>query len=227
MTMIYRRMPLLSQPSGGFAYALHHEGSNFIQVGVGYESPNGLQLTHVATDNIHQFHIIQLANAISADGAQSGFVTGKLAAFFDDAEFVALQPAQLKRFAGLLREVYGEAWGHDLDFQPQFVDLEDGERFVWLMYGSDIDKIRLGIGFTDEAEQRHLGDHSYAIGCPHAASYAIEQFVGVSSLYYAKPPGWLTRDTMVNGPDSRAVGIAFLKLADQVWPGKVALPKTG
>lgn len=220
MTMIYRRLPLLSQPSGGFAYVLAFEGANFVQIGLGYESTNGLQVTHVKSCNLHHTTVEDFAKLCEADGANSGLYAGKLAPYFADAEIVTLNPSQMKDIAGFAREVRKLAFGHPLDFEPFFVDLCNG-RFVWMMYGSDIDKVRLGIGFIDEFGDRHIGEHSYAIDMRFAAEFAAQAYLGQTTIFYTKPPGWRDRDARVAGLEAKEMAIGFLKLADQAWPGEV------
>lgn len=220
--MIYRRLPLLSQPSGGFAYVLAFEDQNFIQVGLGHESPNGLQLVHVATFNMHHMEARAVADAVeaSAGAGETGLIAGKLSGYFGDAELVTLQAGQMRRIAQMIREVHGQLWDHPKDFELQACDFDNG-RFVWLMYGSDIDKIRLGIGFIDEMGDRHIGQHSYAIGKDWAAAFVVSQHQGVKLNWYAKPPGWRDRRWWTAGDEARHIAVAFLRLADQVWPGEV------
>lgn len=221
--MIYRRLPLLSLPSGGFGYALAYEDQNFIQVGLGFESPNGLQLTHVATFNMHHLEAHAIADMIeqSAEAGETGLIAGKLSPYFADAEVVQLNPGQMRRMAQMIREVHNEVWDHPKDFELQVCDFENG-RFVWLMYGSDIDKVRLGVGFIDEFGDRHIAGHSYAIGKDFAGAFAVSQWRGERLMWYAKPPGWQGRRAFTDETEARHIAVAFLKLADQVWPGEVA-----
>lgn len=222
---IVERMPIDSTPTGGFAYVLYFEAGNCLFLGMGHESRNGLQLAHVPGPQVHAVYCHEVADNIEANGIL--LPTARLAAFFEEQEQFpiganGLNPQQAKWFADLIRKVHDRIWGHPLDWEPTFVDFADG-RFVWVAYGEDVGKIRVGIGFFNDSQERILGDACYMIPLHYVAEFVTEAFMRPVGMYYfAKPPRWPAGwDTTTDDVQTRRVMREVLKLADKVWPGEV------
>jgi hypothetical protein len=221
VALIYRRVPLETHPKGGFLFALHFADSNCVQYGLGYESANGLQRRHVATEEVHQYHVHETADLIE-NSAEVGvsFKRGPL-----DEMFPAnIPPDAIRALAQAMREVHDEAWGHPLSWEPIEVSLNDG-RFIWLAYDSDADRVRLGIGYYDEQNEGVYADNSYMFSPLSVADWACQMFSGDAFFCYVKPPRWnsFNFDSYVCGDAARRVAIELIRLADAVWPGRVSI----
>lgn len=216
--MLYRRISIPSQPAGGFIYALAFEGANYIQIGVGYESVNGLQLTHVRTEDLHHSWAVEFFDT-NAEAGKTALPTGKLAPYFDGSPTVSLDEATFLRLRSEVAAIRNEQWGHPLDWEPVYVELKDG-RFIWVAYGHDIDKLRVGIGFHDEAGDRNIGDHAYALGPAAAKEFACLWFSDPCTplLFVGRPPRWPAHlAPWVQGEHKRQLAVAVVLLGDMVW----------
>lgn len=247
--MIYRRVPIVSSPSGGFLFALVVEGTNALQVGVGHESASGLNISHITTLNLKPAFAYEYADQIEAGGIE--LKTARLAPLFNDNEtlLVVSAPRQFvngalipdapedhddlsdeqrdyrtanKRLAQAMREVHDEAWGNPRDWDVEVIPLDKG-RCGWIAYDSVIDKIRIGIGFYAEDGTHVLGDQSFSVGQRLAGDFAADCYTNVTPLlFFSKPPRWPEGMSHIVGhANKQKIAIAFLKLADEVWRGKV------
>lgn len=224
--MLYRRVPLKTFPQGGFAYALVHEGSNYIEIGLGHESVNGLQLTHVPGEKLHHSWAVSRLDEARKAG-YNGLPVGRLREHFGvtEGDLYAMSDPAFDVLAGHVKELRDEVWGHPLDWNPVRLDLCDG-RFVWLMYGSEVDKIRIGLGFYDERNEPVMGEAAYAIPKSYAAEFACEKFLSKGiTPFFATPINWPRQmDRFVSGDDNAAMAVLLIRMADEVWPGQVNAP---
>lgn len=249
---VYRRISITSRPSGGFIYVLHIPDTNYVEFGLGWESKNRLQRKHVATDNIHQLSVHEVATKIQREGIN--LKLGSLAQILTgdpDAQEYFLAPKEpdvededsgknsddiisFSTFPGhhdsgglakAVREVHDDAWGNPLAWEPQIVSLGDG-RVVWVMYDDDSGKIRLGIGMIDAANEPVLGDNSYILPKDFIAEFVSRIWTGKVIFFFSVPPRWpFEFDRAVDNPTNlRQIAATILKLADEVWPGEIDAP---
>lgn len=215
----YRRFPLKSSPTGGFAYALSFEGANHIQIGLGFQSRNGLQLTHVKTMDLHHtWAVSALETSFAHD--RCGLLTGKLAEFFEDQPAVLLDKSQQEAMIKAVTEVRDEGFGHPLDYEPFEQDIGGG-RIIWVAYGSEIDKLRIGLAYRDETGKVHYGEHGYAVGRRQVAEFVRELWTQHGAmLFVGRPLSWPHGlDPFVKGEERRALAVQIVRAADAVWPG--------
>ncbi|UTC29913.1 hypothetical protein BAJUN_03070 [Bajunvirus bajun] len=235
--MLYKRIPIQSQPSGAFIYLMHPDAANYIQIGVGHESANGLQLTHVDGAKVHQLVCDEMADGIE----MSGFAvkTGRLAALFLDCEtltFAAQEkvlgavieqsPQIAQKVAEALRAMHFEAWGHPMDWDIKIASLGDG-RLFWLAYDSGINKIRIGLGYHDHEGAGQLGDHAYAINQQYAAEFATDLWTNPQAIhFFGRPARWPSELNAWVGPEGkRLLAKELVRLADKVWKGDLPCPR--
>jgi len=220
----YRRHPVETAPRGGFLYVLAFEGGNYIQIGVGHESLNGLQLAHIKTCDFHHSWAVDATREAVKTGS-TVMVTGKLKAHFDDLPGFQIPKDLEPWLIKAVEEVRDECWGHPLDWEPVFVDLGDG-RTLWASYGAEIDKIRVGIGYINESNERIIGENAYTLGKDNAADFAAKWFTDPSPMvFFGLPPRWPEQmKTWVEGLDKRALAVAIVALGDKLW-GDIGQPR--
>ncbi|AFU87293.1 hypothetical protein CcrSwift_gp122 [Caulobacter phage CcrSwift] len=234
MTLLFsRRVAYPTRPSGGFLYALVTSETHSIQIGLGHESASGLNVSHVMTLNLKPGFAYEIADRIEREGFS--FKAGRLAEHFGVDKTLEIEPGSFlvvgdsvspKTITGMLadaiREAHDAVWGHPQDWEIENVPLGDG-RCLWLAYDSEIDKIRLGIGYYDENNIAMLGDQSFAVGKRQAGDFAVDVWTRPGLMYfYALPPRWpegLQR--AIGHTDKQKLAKAFLKLADVIWRGEV------
>lgn len=239
--LIYRRLPLKTSPAGGFAYVLHIPDTNYVEWGLGWESANALQRKHVATETVHELNCYDESNKFAWGRMVKFKVGGSLSEIFAgwaEAEEVIISDAHpspdgdlaahtkttnvSQWLAEAIREVHDEAWGNPAAWEPDIVSLGDG-RCVWAMYDDDADRIRVGIGMYDEANEPVLGDNSYIIGKDFAAEFVVKVYQGQALFFFSVPPRYPHEfDKVVdNYANLKTLAKAVLSLADKVWPGEI------
>lgn len=131
-------------------------------------------------------------------------------------------PPLAVQIAAAMREIHDEVWGNPRDWCVEMEPFGDG-RLAWIAYDSTIDKIRIGIGYYDDTNFACLGDQSFAIGARMAGDFAVDCWTSPKPLlFYALPPRWPKQLSQIVGHGNKQkVAKLFLKLADEVWPGKV------
>ncbi|AXQ68320.1 hypothetical protein HOT99_gp297 [Caulobacter phage CcrBL10] len=245
--LVSRRVPMDTSPKGGFLYALVTDETQSIQIGVGHESPTGLNMTHVMTMNLKPGFAYEIADQIEREGIR--LKTGRLAPMFNGLEAFDLsgegpgmayylegtdaegrptreliKPAPMKRtlLAEAIRMAHDAVWGHPEDWKVDEVSLGDG-RLIWLAYDSAIDKIRLGIGYYDDTNTAILGDQSFSVNKRMAGDFVVDAYTKPGVMFfYALPPRWpLSMVRHIGHENKQKVAKAFLKMADRVWRGEV------
>lgn len=225
--MIFRRLALPSNPSGGFMYALAFKNANYIQIGIGFESLNGLQMTHVKSADLHHSCAVEQITESMTQG-NTALLTGKLAPFFDGMNALHLNADACQVLLRMVAEVRDEAFGHPMDWEPEFIELLDG-RFIWITYGQDIDKIRIGMGFYDESNTPRYGAEAYAVGVNNVADFAVENFIAARMpesplAFMGRPVGFPPQMSgHIFGDHRQCLAVLLIKLADKCWPGRVKL----
>jgi hypothetical protein len=250
----YERVSIQPARQGAlFLYVCHFVETNHLQVGFGMESRSGLQVRHIAGPLVHQFHSYPLTDWLRRGGRImltdeplgrihpfSSTLDIDLVGMLPQVEVMPLSANQylphiddplvdrmvLKRFADAIERVHIKAWGHPRDWDVRHHELRDG-RFVWMAYDSTISKIRIGIGFHDQNNEKVYGDHTYAVAKREVVAFttfhhyyldAPIQFMGVPARWPHELSVFLT------GPDKQAFARTLVKLADEVWPGEVGVP---
>lgn len=247
----YERVPVQQAKQASlFLFVCHTVEANHLQIGFGMESRSGLQKSHIAGPLIHEFHTLAFADWLRLKGRI--YLTGEklprlhpftssmgidLPALLDVADAMPLSAdrfmpfiidelvdrAVTERFAEAIERVHIKCWGHPRDWDVQHVELNDG-RFVWMAYDSDIDKIRVGLGFHSETNDKQYGLHTYAISLREVAEFSAFHFhyLDAPLQFMGQPPRWPSQLShfLVGEPKQRFTG-TFLKLADEVWPGAV------
>lgn len=245
-------IPTASNGMAVFLYVLHFADANYLQVGVGVESASKLQRAHLPGPQVHEAHlpifgdwlrgtrIMLMAEQAGRSHpfssnytvdlekrlAVSGYLPltiGKYLPLVDDIEV----PEKVVRdFADAVERVRIKAYGHPRDWDVQFHELLDG-RFVWMAYDDDLKKIRIGMGYYDEANQPVFGVHTYAVNQRDAAVYSVFHFTYLDKPihFMGLPPRWPTGlNPFLYGEQKRDFAVAFMRLADKVWPGGVVPP---
>jgi hypothetical protein len=218
LSIIASRIPISSSPEGAFVYVLHFEDSNFLVIGIGHESRNGLQLCHLPGVHIPSAYVHQTADEIDDHGML--LKTGKLAPYLGGRKTLDLceMPLIQKEVSDAMRWIHDEVWGHPMDWEPHFVDFDDG-RFIWLAYEADIDKVKIGIGFVNDSNERMLGDPSYAIGKGTVEEFTSSRIVKPTTLYfYAQPPRWPQHFIRYTEADeTKRVMMELRAMANKLW----------
>jgi hypothetical protein len=245
-------IPTASKAMSVFLYALHYGDANYLQVGVGVESASKLQRAHIGGPQVHEAHLPVFVdwlrdNRIMLLSEQAGrnhpfssnytvdlnvrlaasaylpLTIGKYLPLVDDIEV----PAEVvRRFADAVERVQIKAYGHPRDWDVRFHELLDG-RFVWMAYDDDLKKIRIGMGYYDEANQPVFGVHSYAVNQRDAAVFAAFHYSYLDKpiQFMGLPPRWPSGlNPFLYGPQKRDFSVEFMRLADRVWPGGVVAP---
>ncbi|UTC29051.1 hypothetical protein MARCHEWKA_05420 [Brevundimonas phage vB_BpoS-Marchewka] len=237
-----------------FLYALHQDENNSLHIGFGMESVNELQRAHILGPQVHEYHVSAFVDWLASRDPVDGLllreqVEGKRHPLSSAGQTVAEYRALLDRtpclelsagrfmplvatikaigrlapFAQAVDRCRIDAFGHPLDWDTQHLDLPDG-RFCWMAYDSEIEKIRLGMGYHDGDNEKLYGLHSYAVGLHQVAGFAASEFAAAERTlpFMGLPPRWPeTMSPFVNGKDKKLVIGALLRLADRVWPGQV------
>lgn len=237
-----------------FLYALHLLDNNSLHVGFGMESSNELQRAHITGPQVHEFHLPAFVEWLEArdpvdglllreelDGkrhplSSAGQTVDEYRALLDQTPCLELAVgrylplvATIKAvgrvgvFAHAVHRCGVAAFGHPLDWDVQHVDLPDG-RFCWMAFDSEINKIRLGMGYHGAENNKLYGLHTYALAVNEIAGFATTQFTDAERAlpFVGLPPRW--PDTMarfVAERDKKLVVGALVRLADRVWPGQV------
>jgi len=220
--LTYQRVPLNQTL---FLYAAHFQGANYVQIGIGSESINGLQMTHISSDNIHHFHVHEEAERIVKEGYH--FKTGKLAPYFNDAPDVEVEAGMTlaRRLGEIMKKVHDDVWGEPYEWEPIVAELND-KRLIWAAYDAVVSKIKIGIGFIDDHGQQVFGPPSFAVGRGFVAEFVKNRWIGRKPLiFFAKPPRWPCESSNYLGEQgSKAVAKMVVALSDRIWPGE--LPET-
>lgn len=237
--------------SSYFIYVLHYTDANHLQIGFGMEAKSGLQRAHIPGPNVHELHVEDVAKWFDDGGAivldderpprihpfsstMTVNVPVKLATnsaiplcagrFISAISETTLQSEQFRtRLATAIRRVQLMAFSHPLDWDVQNHDLADG-RFVWMAYDASLKKIRIGLGFFNEVEERQYGTHSYALGVREAPAFVAHHYhlLDAPLQFLGVPPRWpIGMSVFVTGPEKQRFAGALLTLADKVWPGQI------
>jgi hypothetical protein len=254
----YERVLLKGGANRLFLFALHMEDANSLQIGFGMETINELQRAHITGPLVHKYHLTPFIAWLKGLSPITGIgltqaVEGKrhplssAGQTVDEYRDLLAQTPQLVLAAGRYLPmamsvravdrpvVFAEAiercrisaFGHPLTWDTQHVELNDG-RFVWLAYDDDIDKIRIGMGYHDERNEKLYGLHTYAVGVTDAADFATHQYLYLDAplQFMGLPPGWpIEMDRWLTGALKQKVMTDLVRLADRVWPGQVG-PET-
>jgi hypothetical protein len=217
--LIIERIPIRTNPHGGFIYALHIPDTNHVVFGLGYRSMHGLQISHIPTSNVHQFHVHEAADKIREEGI--ALKLGKLAELFTadpDAKTYRIEGDLADEFADAIVRVHNEAWGDPNAWEPFTVPLADG-RVVWVMYDDASDRIRMGLGYIAENDEPELGQANFMLSSLTVSEFAAATYRGRAIIFYTVPtraPSYFDR-YVSHISDLRAVAGELMKLAESVW----------
>lgn len=237
-----------------FLYALHQDENNSLHIGFGMESINELQRAHITGPQVHEYHVTAFVEWLATRDPVDGLLlreaiegkrhplssAGQTVAQYRDllAQTPCLELAvgrymplvatikaigRLDAFSQAVDRCRIDAFGHPLDWDVQHVDLPDG-RFCWMAYDSEIEKVRLGMGFHDDGNDKMYGLHTYAVGLTEVGAFAASEFAGAERAlpFMGLPPRWpTTMSPFIAGKDKKQVIGALVRLADRVWPGQV------
>lgn len=237
-----------------FLYALHQDDNNSLHIGFGMESTNELQRAHITGPQVHEYHVTAfvewLARRDPVDGlllreeiegkrhplSSAGQTVAQYRELLDQTPCLELAVGRymplvatikaigrLDAFSQAVDRCRIDAFGHPLDWDVQHLDLPDG-RFVWMAYDSEIAKVRMGMGFHDEANAKMYGLHTYAVGVKDVAPFAASEIGGIerSLPFMGLPPRWpSTMSPFLAGAEKKTVINALVRFADRVWPGQV------
>ncbi len=222
--LVFKRISVETFPGGGFIYVLHFVDSNFIQIGLGHESKNGLQLSHILSQNTHHLHAYETANWFES-APHPRLILGKLAEIFTgDVErtYLDLTKDQAKSLATSIRKLHDDVWGNPHAWEPNIISLCDG-RVVWCCYDDDSDRIRLGIGMVTESNETCLGDNSFMLSKQGIAEFVTDIYRGRAIHFFVTPPRWphAYPKWVSELHDLRSIAAEMIRLADKVWPGQI------
>jgi len=236
-----------------FLYAVHFTDANHINLGFGTESQNGLNMAHMPGPVVHELHISQLTDWMRGGGLVRITEPTKLRThpfssiydvdmtlllqtehelpltagrYFPMLTEVQLSSIDMRRYADAIDKLRIKAFGHPMDWDVKFSDLADG-RFVWMAYDNDIQKIRVGMGYHDAANERVFGTHSYAVSQREAAGFAAfhHYYLDAPLQFMGLPPRWPHGlSPFLHGKIKQTFARDFLLLADVIWPGGVQAP---
>jgi hypothetical protein len=237
-----------------FLYVAHFYGSNHLVIGAGSESASRLQRSHLPGPMVHQDHIDALiawagqgriefreetgrervhafTSTMNVDLParleQTDLMTLSIGKFLPLLASAEVPQAVVQQLAIAISRVRIKVFGHPADWDVRFCELNDG-RFVWMAYDLDLDKIRIGMGFHDEANQKQFGVHAYAVGKRDAATYGVHHHhnTEIAIQFVGLPPRWpQALNPFLHGEPKARFAVEFIRLADEVWPGEVALPE--
>ncbi len=106
----YRRVVLRSSKTHEvFVYVARHPGANCIEIGLGFETRNGLQRRHVVSRQCHKFNVDDTADRIEM--SSFSLETGKLSAHFNDNARILIDDEHAPSLAQAMRDVRTEVWG--------------------------------------------------------------------------------------------------------------------
>lgn len=231
-----------------FLYAAHTLDANYIQLGFGMETADGLQRSHIAGPTIHEFHIPAFLDWLETGTIQfldelpykshpvsstyggnviellqvmpvMQFASGRFTPLLQDKD-LTLYPEELGQFARAVSHVQIKAFGHPLDWDVKVVELLDG-RFLWFAYDEEIKRVRLGMGFYNDANERQFGTHDYALGLLEAPPFIAECYASPDTpiQFMGLPPRWPSSlNPFVYGDAKRKLAVELLRLADMLWP---------
>lgn len=235
-----------------FLYVLHMVGANNLQVGFGMESVSKLQRAHIVGPQVHHHHAGVLSawlrrhphvtltseptprlhpftsamdNGANTEQGLEEFQALELSAgryhsMVDDPD---LSEDIAKRLADAIDRVHNRAFDHPQDWVMQFTELKDG-RFVWFAYDGTIDKIRIGLGHYDNANNRVFGKFCYALHRAELPAFCASHFQMVDSMlpFWGLPPSWPTSCVgFLAGPPKQDFIRDLLLHADRIWPGQI------
>jgi hypothetical protein len=233
-----------------FLYACHYVETNHLQIGFGMETKSGLQMNHVAGPLLHELHTYLLTDWLRHGGRImltdqplgrihpfSSTMDVDLGIRLRSSEVVPLSAGRflpmvaeefveepvMRRFADAIERAHIKAWGHPRDWDVRHYECKDG-RFVWMAYDSTIGKIRIGMGFHNDQNDKTYGLHTYAVSKREAPSFAAFhfQYLDAPLQFMGLPPRWPTAlSPFLTGSAKQGFATEFLKLADEVWPGEV------
>lgn len=237
-----------------FLYALHQDESNSLHIGFGMESLNELQRAHILGPQVHEYHVTAFVEWLASRDPVDGLLlrealdgkrhplssAGQTVSQYRDllAQTPCLELAvgrflplvatiraidRLAPFAQAVDRCRISAFGHPLDWDTRHVDLPDG-RFCWMAYDSEIEKVRLGMGYHNAENEKLYGLHTYAVGLQQIGAFAATEFETDERPlpFMALPPRWPdTMSPFITGKDKKRVIGALVRLADRVWPGQV------
>lgn len=244
----YCRSTIRAGALNTFLYAAHTKDANYIQLGFGTETADTLQRSHIAGPTLHEFHIPAFMDWLETgtiafvdelpykqhpiSSTYGGdviellkvmpvieFEVGRFAPLLR-SEDLFLRPEELGQYGKAVEHVQIKAFGHPLDWDCKIVELLDG-RFCWFAYDHEIKRIRLGIGFYDDANERQFGTHDYALGVLEAPGFIAECYAAPMApiQFMGLPPRWpAALNPFVFGEAKQKLAVELLRLADMLWP---------
>lgn len=248
----YERVLIQSaRVSTSFIYALHFTEANHIQIGFGQESKSGLQRTHIGGPNVHELHVEPLAKWFDAGGgfeltdekrprihpfsstldidfhaqlASHQFIPLYVGAYVSTQDAARLDQESFRtKFAHALRSIKATVFPHDMDWEVECADLNDG-RFIWMAFDADLNKVRLGLGCFDENNTRQFGSHTYALAWQEISTFVSHHYTLMDAplQFMGLPSKWpLGVSPFVSGAAKQGFTSKLLHYADKVWPGKI------
>lgn len=247
-------IPSANRSNAIFLYAAHYLDANYLLLGAGMESVSKLQRAHLGGPQVHELHVPLISDWLFNDARvmlndqpsprhhplssnytvdlpirlqQTDTMSLTLRRYFMLADNVEVPKNTVQHFANAVHRVGRAAFGHPLDWDVRRVEFNDG-RFIWMAFDAKLDKIRIGMGFYNEANSECFGSHAYAVGLKDAAIYSIFHYTHPTQpiFFPGIPPRWPSGlKAFIFGAEKQEYARAFLALADAIWPGQVCAPQ--
>lgn len=220
----YRRVYLRPNAPTIFAYVLHYEQANFVQIGLGYESRLKLNLRHVAGPNIHERQIDILLMGLRE--GQRYLDTGPLAPLFDGAPLFDIGEENVEALSAAIIEVAEEGFGAKKFCTPVVPIPVTGTSTVALVFYDLLnDMLKIAFSYQDgDGRIAEPEESSYSIQESYLPSFIAEEENNATGLIVfgqkLGPCVGLPAARRITGVEHRAVLDAIESLAERVWGHK-------